>query len=253
MKTKLFIISLFSILLIGCTEMTQLAQSVLTETTSSTSLTQSEIIAGLKEALVTGAVNSSSILSATDGYYKDDLVKILLPDEADIITENISKIPGGDQLIENAIESINRAAEDAAKDVAPIFKSAITSMTITDALNILKGDDDAATQYLRKTTYDQLFNLYQPKIKTSVEKKLVGNISTVDSWDTLTGKWNNVATSLVGQVAGLKSVDTDLESYLTEKALDGMFLKIATEEKEIREDPAARVTSILQKVFGSLD
>lgn len=235
----------------GCAEVTQLAQSVLTA--DSSSLTQSEIIAGLKEALVTGTVSSSSILSATDGYYKDDLVKILLPDEAKVITENISKIPGGDDLVEDVIKNINRAAEDAAKEAAPIFKSAITSMTITDALNILKGDDDAATQYLRKTTYDQLFSLYQPKIKASVEKKLVGDISTKTSWDELTGKWNQVAGSVIGQIAGLKAVDTDLEDYLTEKALDGMFVKIASEEKEIREDPTARVTSLLQKVFGSVD
>ncbi len=241
---------LLLVLLTSCAELTQLANQVLE---TDTPLTQNEIVAGLKEALVTGANNSAAILGATDGYYGDELVKILLPPEADVIVDNVRRIPGGDKLIEDALLRINRAAEDAAKEAAPIFVNSITSMTFSDAVDILKGDDNAATTYLHKTTYDQLFDLYRPKIKQSVEKELVGGISTKESWDTLTGKWNTVASSVVGQVAGLKQVDTELEDYLTEKALNGLFLKIAEEEKQIRKDPAARVTSLLKKVFGSLD
>jgi hypothetical protein len=241
---------LFIFILSGCAEMMQLAQQTLD---SETPLTQTEIISGLKEALVTGTNHSASILGATDGYYKDELVKILLPPEANIIVENINKIPGGEKLLENVLLQINRAAEDAVSEAKPIFVNSITSMTISDAFGILKGEDNAATQYLHSTTYEQLFNLYRPKIKASVEKELVAGVSTKESWDTLIGKWNLVAGSIVGQVAGLKAVDTQLEDYLTQKALDGLFLKIADEEKQIRKDPAARVSALLKKVFGSLD
>ena len=239
-----------AILLTGCAEVMQIAQQTLE---GNAPLTQNEIIAGLKEALVTGTNNSVSILGAQNGYYKDELVKILLPPEADIIVDNIGKVPGGQKLLDDVLLHINRAAENAAKEAAPIFVSNIKSMTITDAVGILKGNDNAATAYLHKTTYDQLFELYRPKIKASVEKELVGGVSTKESWDTLVGKWNQVAGSFLGQTAGLKKVDTQLEDYLTAKALDGVFLKIAGEEKLIREDPAARVTSLLKRVFGSID
>ncbi len=241
---------LLVVVLTSCAELTQLAQQTLD---SNAPLSQNEIVAGLKEALINGANNSASILGATDGYYKDDLVKILLPPEANTIVDNIKKIPGGEDLLEDVLLQINRAAEDAAKEAAPIFISSIKSMAIPDAVGILKGDDNAATQYLNKTTYDQLFNLYRPKIKASVEKDLVGNISTKESWDSLTGKWNKLANGMAGQIAGLKPVNTELEDYLTQKALDGLFLKIADEEKQIRKDPAARVSSLLKRVFGSLD
>ncbi len=250
MKTTRFLPILLAILLTGCAEMMQLSQQYLD---ANAPLTQNEIIAGLKEALVTGTNNSSSILGATDGYYKDELVKILLPPEADIIVDNIGKIPGGEDLLNDVLLHINRAAEDAAKEASPIFINSITSMTITDAVDILKGDNNAATQYLHNTTYSELTELYRPKIKSSVEKELAGGISTKESWDTLIGKWNKVAGSFIGQTAGLKTVDTELEDYLTQKALDGLFLKIADEEKAIRENPAARVTSLLKKVFGSVD
>ncbi|WP_319589491.1 DUF4197 domain-containing protein [uncultured Draconibacterium sp.] len=239
-----------AVFLAGCAEVMQIAQQTLE---GNTPLTQSEIVAGLKEALITGTNNSVSILGAQDGYYKDELVKILLPPEADIIVDNIGKVPGGQKLLDDVLLHINRAAEDAAKEAAPIFVNSIKSMTINDAVGILKGDDNAATSYLHKTTYDQLFELYQPKIKTSVEKDLVGGVSTKESWDTLVGKWNLVADSFIGKTAGLEKVDTQLEDYLTAKALDGVFIKIAAEEKLIREDPAARVTSLLKKVFGSVD
>jgi hypothetical protein len=181
------------------------------------------------------------------------LVKIFLPPEADIIVNNISRVPGGKQLIEDVLLRINRAAEDAVSEAKPIFVNSIRSMTINDAVGILKGEDDAATSYLHRTTYDDLFNLYQPKIKASLDKKLVGNISTSQSWNTLVGKWNEIANSPVGKISGFKSVETNLDKYLTSKALDGLFLKIGTEEKRIRENPAARVTDLLKRVFGSVD
>jgi hypothetical protein len=248
-KSKILIVALFFILS-GCAELMQLSQQT---ASGSKSLTTTEIIAGLKEALIVGTNNSSNILGATDGYYKDELVKILLPPEADVIVKNINKIPGGNELIEDVLLKINRAAEDAVSEAKPIFVNSIKSMTIADGYAILKGEDDAATQYLRKTTYSQLFELYRPKIKASVEKKLVGNISTADSWNQITRKWNDLSKSIVGQIAGFKPVEIDLDEYLTNKALDGLFLKIAAEEKSIREDPMARVNSLLKRVFGTLD
>jgi hypothetical protein len=251
MKTKTFFLPiLLAFLFTGCAELTQLSQDYLE---SDAPLTKEEIIAGLKEALVTGTYNSADILGATDGYYKDELVKILLPPEANIIVENAGKIPGGQKLIDDVLLHINRAAEDAVKEAKPIFANSISSMTINDGLEILTGEDNAATEYLHRTTYDDLFKLYRPKIKASVEKDLVAGVSTEESWDTLVGKWNKVAKSVVGQMAGLQPVNTELEDYLTRKALDGLFLKIANEEKLIREDPAARVTGLLKRVFGSLD
>ncbi|MCF6357191.1 MAG: DUF4197 domain-containing protein [Draconibacterium sp.] len=250
MKTK-HILPIFLIFVItGCAELMQIAQ---TATSGDQPLTQTEIVSGLKEALIVGTNNSANILGVADGYYKDELVKIFLPPEADIIVKNISKIPGGDQLIEDILLKINRAAEDAVKDAKPIFVNSIKTMTITDAIGILGGEENAVTEYLHKTTYNQLFELYRPKIKASVEKKLVGNISTGQSWDMLTEKWNEVAKSLVGQIAGFKPVEIELDEYLTDKALDGLFLKIAEEEKQIRKDPMARVNNILKRVFGSLD
>jgi hypothetical protein len=245
----LFIAFLF-ITLNSCGQLKQFAKKLIG---GDQPLSQNEIVAGLKEALVVGTNKSAELLGATDGYYKDEMVKILLPPEADIIVKNINKIPGGSDLLEDVLLKINRAAEDAVSEAKPIFVNSIKSMTITDAVGILKGNDNAATQYLHKSTYPQLFALYKPKIKASVEKKLVGNVSTADSWNQLTKKWNDIAKSMVGQLAGFKPVEVELDEYLTNKALDGLFLKISAEEKLIRKDPIARVNSILKKVFGSLD
>ena len=243
---KIISISLLFVLS-GCAELKQIADQTMA---TSKPLSQNEIINGLKEALLVGTANSANILAISDGYYKDDLVKILLPPEADIIINNINKIPGGSQLLDNLLLNINLAAEDAAKEAKPIFVNSIRSMNITDAIGILKGDDHAATNYLRKTTYDQLFELYRPKIANSLEKKLVGNFSTRQSWNLLTGKWNEMANTFVGQIAGFKPVEVKLEEYLTTKALDGLFLKIGEEEKNIRKNPMARISEILKRVFS---
>ncbi len=250
MKINQFLPFLLLFIFTSCAELMQIAQTTFDEDKP---LSQTEITSGLKEALIVGTTNSANILGVTNGYYKDDLVKILLPPEADIIVKNISKIPGGDKLIEDVLLKINRAAEDAVKEAKPIFVNSIKSMSITDAIGILRGEENAATKYLHKTTYNQLFELYRPKIKASVEKKLVGNISTDQSWNSITNKWNEIAKSMIGQIAGFNSVEIELDEYLTHKALDGLFLKIEAEEKLIRKDPMARVNSILKRVFGSID
>jgi hypothetical protein len=249
MKTKIFFFLILLLIVGGCAEVAKVLQN----TGLSGPLTEDEVINGLREALITGSRNAASRLSAENGYYGDLTVKILLPDEARTIIDNISRIPGGDKLVEDVILRINRAAEDAAKEVAPIFINSIKSMTIKDAFNILNGADNAATSYLRATTYNELYALYKPKIQASTEKKIIGNISTQDSWTTLTSKWNTLANSVAGKIAGLKQVNTELDDYLTNKALSGVFLKVENEELKIRKDVSARVTPILKRVFGSLD
>jgi hypothetical protein len=240
-------VALAMLLSAGCAEIMQVVSS----TMGDQPLTNTEIIAGLKQALAVGTDSSVARVSKTDGYFRDELIKILLPPEAEVITRNLTRIPGGDKLLNDVILSINRAAEDAAKEAAPIFISSITSMTINDGMQILRGGDYAATEYLKRTTSDQLFSLYQPKIQTSIDKKLIGNISTAESWNKLTGEWNKIARSLVGQAAGFNTVDVKLDDYLTTKALDGLFMKIGEEEKKIRTDPMARVTDLLRRVFGA--
>jgi hypothetical protein len=249
MKNKIAASVLLLILFTGCAQLMNIVQTA----SAVSELTEGDIISGLKEALTIGARKAAEKLSQENGYYGDLSVKIPLPDEARVIVENISKIPGGDKLMEDVVLSINRAAEDAAREVAPIFASAVTQMTITDGYNILHGADNAATQYLISTTYDQLYSLYRPKISASTGKDIVAGISAQESWTTLTDKWNTLAESLAGRLAGFKPVNTDLDDFLTRKALDGIFLKVEGEELKIRKEVSARITPLLQKVFGSLD
>jgi hypothetical protein len=248
MKARVISFIAAVLILTGCAEVMNLLQSA-----SPVPLTEEEVVNGLKEALMTGARNSAQRLAAENGYYGDEAIKILLPDEAKIIIDNLSKLPGGDKLVQDVVLRINRAAEDAAKEVAPIFVNSIKQLTIRDAFSILNGADNAATGYLRSTTYTELYALYKPKIQASTEKKIVAGVSTKDSWVALTGKWNTLANSVAGRIASLKPVNTDLDEYLTNKALAGMFMKVEIEELKIRKDVSARISPILQRVFGTLD
>lgn len=248
MKVRLFVLTALIVIFSGCAELMNVLQSP-----ANLPLTEEEVVSGLKEALSTGARNSAERLAAENGYYGDAAIKILLPDEAKVIVDNISRIPGGQQLVEDVILRINRAAEDAAREAAPIFINSIRQMTIKDAFNILKGENNAATNYLRATTFNELYSLYKPKIRISTEKKIIGNVSTKDSWITLTGKWNTFANSIAGKLAGVKPVTTDLDDFLTTKALTGIFSKVEIEELRIRTDISARITPLLKRVFGSLD
>jgi hypothetical protein len=248
MKIRVLVFAALMLLIAGCAEMMSILQ-----TTVTIPLTEADVVNGLKEALITGARNSAQKLSAENGYFGDATIKIALPDEAKTIVDNISKLPGGQQLVDDVVLRINRAAEDAAKEIAPIFVNSVTSMTVQDAFGILKGADNAATNYLKSTTYTELYNLYKPKIQISTEKAIIGNISTKNSWVALTSKWNSLANSIAGKLAGLKPVNTDLDDFLTTKALSGVFLKVEAEELKIRKEVSARVTPLLQRVFGTLD
>ncbi|HNX82855.1 MAG: DUF4197 domain-containing protein [Bacteroidales bacterium] len=248
-RTRTAALVVLLIMLSGCAELLNTLKTI----SAVKQLTEADIVAGLREALSVGARNAAGRLASQDGYWGDPAVRIPLPDEAKVIVENIGRIPGGQQLIDNVVLSINRAAEDAAREVAPIFVNSVTQMTITDGYNILHGADNAATVYLRNTTWNGLYDLYKPKISASTGKEIVAGVSAQDSWNTLTGKWNQVANSVAGRLAGFKPVNTDLDDFLTRKALEGVFLKLEGEELKIRKEVSARVTPILREVFGTLD
>jgi len=209
--------------------------------------------AGLKEALSVGIAKGVKNLSQENGFYSDAALKIFLPKEASVIVDHIKLVPGGQTMLNDVVLRLNRAAEDAAGEATPIFVSAIKNMSFTDATGILFGPDTAATNYLRKTTFSKLTTAFQPKVESSLGKDLVGTISTTESWNTLKSAYNKVANSMIGKAASLKPVNTNLSAYVTQQTLNGLFLKIGNEEKNIRENPSARVTTLLQKVFGQLD
>lgn len=203
-----------------------------------TSLTNDEIVAGLKEALEKGANNSSQKLSAVDGFFKDAVIKILMPDEAKKAESTLRKIGLGKQ-VDDAILSMNRAAEDASKSAAPIFVNAIKQMSFQDALGILKGGDSAATKYLRAKTISQLTDAFRPVIETSLQK-----VDATKYWKTVFDSYNKLPTTR-------NKVNSDLTAYVTDKALAGLFYQVGQEEQKIRKDPLARTSDILKKVFGS--
>ncbi len=216
-------------------------------------LSEEEIIEGLKSALTVGTDTSATILHQQDGYYADIAVKILLPPQADQVLELKDDVPGLAPLVDTVILQINRAAEDAAVEAKPIFVNAITGITISQGRDILFGADNAATVYLKSSTYNSLFSVYCPKMTTSLNKPIVGGVSAQATWTALTTLWNNYASTFAGQLLGMNEVNVALDTFVTQKGLDGLFLKVADEEKSIRLDPAARVNAILQKVFGELD
>lgn len=244
---KIILLSLLYFLVSSCEVTEELIKIIETETP----LTEQEVIQGLKEALTISADTAVSIVSIKDGFFKDQLIKITFPEEADFILENkehpLLKAIGINQLIDDAILSMNRAAENAAKEASPIFVNAIKAMTIKDAFNILNGNDTAATQYLRESTYVKLKSAFKPKVKNSLDKPLVSGVSANEAWYTLTSGYNEVAKL----VPSLNTVNTALDDHVTQQALNGLFIKLAEEEKQIRKDPAARVTDILKRVFGN--
>ncbi len=198
-------------------------------------LSTAEVADGLKAALNQGVTKGTGLLSATDGYFANAAVKILMPPEAVKVEETLRKIGMGKQ-VDQAIMSMNRAAEDAAKSAAPIFLKAIKEMTIQDALGILGGKEDAATQYLRQQTSAPLTEAFRPVIDSSVNK-----VGATKYWNTIFTNYNRFAT---------EKINPDLTAYVTEQALKGLFFQVAQEEINIRKNPAARGTELLQKVFG---
>lgn len=246
--------AVLTVSLSSCAELLKLAQEVKLPTgTTQLPVSNTENIAGLKSSLEVGIEKAVSFLSIENAFYSNEALKILLPTEANQVIENIKLIPGGQDLVNKAILSLNRSAEDAVKEATPIFKNAIRNMSIADAGKILFGPDTAATAFLCQATYQELKTAFAPKVRASLDKPLVAGVSTSETWNTLTNAYNKVANTMVAKIAGLKPVNINLEEYATQKALDALFVKVAEEEKAIRTDPVARVNEILKRVFGQLD
>ena len=203
---------------------------------SKVNLSNDEIISGLKEALQVGTERSSQKLSAVDGFFKDAVIKILMPEEAKKVEKKLRGLGMGKQ-VDNAILSMNRGAEDAAKSAAPIFINAIKQMSVQDAMGILKGGDSAATKYLHEKTITALTEAFRPVIENSLAK-----VDATKHWNTVFTTYNKFSS---------EKVNTDLAAYVTEKALAGIFYQVAQEEMKIRKDPLARTSDILKKVFGN--
>lgn len=241
------------------TTLESLASSVADSGThSGLKVTNEEAIAAMKDALTEGIACASRTLSAPDGYFGNAVLKILLPPEAKNLMDCVGKIPQGQKLIDDVVLRINRSAEDAAKDVVPIFVDAIKQMTVADGIAIIKGGNNAATNYLESKTRQSLMNLYRPKVAAALSKPLVMNISAEKSWDSLTGAYNragvipNKAARFAGKKEPMPAIQVDLATYATGKALDGLYLKMGEEEAKIRANPFAYASAMIKKVFGAM-
>lgn len=201
------------------------------------SLSNSEVVSGLKEALNVGTRNATNRVSAVNGFLGNSLIKILMPPEAKKIETTLRSMGMG-SYVDKAITSMNRAAEDASGKAVPIFVNAITGITIQDGFSILKGPNDAATQYLKGRTTAELTSAFRPVIETSLNK-----VNATRYWAEIVTIYNRLPTTK-------QKINPDLVAYVTERALNGIFVNIAQEEAQIRTNPAARVTDILRKVFG---
>ncbi len=245
MKKILFIALFGSAALTACDVLEDVADTVTSGTgtgTEAPSLTNAEVISGLKEALTIGAKNGAGLASKVDGFWKNDRLRIPFPPEAEKVKQKALDL-GLDGKVEQFEMTMNRAAEEAAKEAAPIFVDAITGMSVQDGFEILNGGDGAATKYLQDKTTAGLRNAFQPKVKAAIDK-----VQLTKYWEPL-AKAYNTATMLTGG----EEIDPNLEQYITTKAIDGLFILVREEENKIRKDPVSRVTDTLKKVFGSLD
>jgi len=213
--------------------------STVTSQSSSTISNTIDIAAGLKEALNNGITKEVSKLTAVDGFYKNEAVKILMPDELLKVESTLRKFGMGN-LADQGVLAMNRAAEDAVKEATPIFVSAVKNMTITDAKSILLGNENAATVYLQGSTNKELYAKFSPVVQQSI-----GKVGADTIWSTIITKYN--------QLPFVTKINPDITDYITNKAMDGVFKMIAVEEKNIRTDLKSRTSPLLQSVFGLLD
>lgn len=235
MKKKIFVLSSF-LLLTGCAELQTVMQNLPNIEQGNGGLSSLDISNGLKQALELGVSQGVDLLSKKNGYYDNNLVKILLPEQLQKVDKTLRQIGLG-SLADQGIKLLNTAAEDAVNEAKPIFINAIKNLTFSDAAAILAGNKDAATQYLQKITTSQLVNAFSPKIKASLDK-----VGANEIWSQIMSKYN--AIPFVNQV------NADLTGYVTEKAIDGLFLQVAKKEEDIRTNISARTTPLLQKVFS---
>lgn len=242
MQAKIIVLAVAS--LIGFSSQAQLGKTLvnkgkeLTTGTGTTkpSLTNEEVISGLKEALTRGAKTSAESASLTDGFYKNAKIFIPFPPEAQQMKDKLIKL-GFETKVAEFEQSVNRAAEEAAKSAFDVFSAAVKDMTVGDGFAILNGGDTAATHYLREKTTDPLTEKFKPIVRTAMEKTNV------------TAYWTPLATTY-NKIPGVTKQNPDLEAYVTAKAIDGLMILISEQEAKIRQDPAAQVSDLLRKVFG---
>jgi len=242
MKTTNFIASALCVFVLfnftACDVLQKAAQSV-EGLNAQKPVTENEVIGGLKQALEMGIGNGANAVSQTDGYFKNPKIKIPFPPEVQKVANTLRTMGLGKE-VDKVVLSLNRAAEDAAKSAKPIFVKAIKSMTIKDAWNILKGEKNAATMYLKDKTWKDLFNVFKPVVKKSLDKVAA------------TKHWNKVITQY-NALPLVKKVNPNLDEYVTNKALDGLFIVVEDEEGKIRANPIKRTTELLKRVFRLQD
>ena len=251
MKKYLFLIGSVTIITLSATSCDPKTQEALlktgtdiltaattgTNTTSNSALSNSDVIKGLKEALSLGTNNSVLLTSKTDGFLKNPLIYVPWPSQAIVMKERLAQL-GFQTQITDFETSLNRAAEEATKTAAPIFLNAITNMSISDGFAILRGNDTAATHFLREKTYTSLKQTFAPTVTDAINK-----VKVTSYWSPLITTYN--------KIPGVEKQNPNLTDYVTDKAINGLMTLIAQEETKIRKDPMARVTDILKKVFGA--
>lgn len=246
MKIKFISATLFFslITLNSCDTLNEVAQAVNTAGTSTTNtpkLTNDEVISGLREALNVGIKNSVNLTSITDGFWKNDMIRIPFMEDA-IKVKQKALDWGLDGQVEKFEVTMNRAAEEATKEALPIFVDAIKNMSVSDGFAILNGGDDAATKFLKDQTTAKLITAFAPKVEAAI-----ANVKLTEYWNPIITKYNSAMTFTGGE-----KLNPDLNKYITEKAISGLFYMVEQEENKIRKDPMARVSDLLQKVFGSI-
>ena len=236
---KIFITCFFCFLIAGSVfaQFEKLKKAAKSLSSGGEAMSSEEIGAALKEALTNGISKGSDLVSQVDGYFKNPEIKLPFPPEARKAEERLRQMGLGGE-VDKFILTLNRAAEDAAKEAKPIFVSAIKQLTIQDAAGILKGEQDAATQYLKRTTSLALKEKFLPVVRNSLEK-----VNATKYYSELINTYNKVPL--------VQKMNPDLNAYATDKAIEGLFTMIAKEEKNIRNNPGARTTALLKKVFGS--
>lgn len=234
MRKLLLILLVFN--LTSCSELQGIVDQL---PQTGTVLSNADMAAGLRQALDLGIDKQVSKLTQKDGFFKNELVKILLPEELKKVDKGLRDI-GLDNLADEGLKVLNRAAEDAVKEATPIFVSAVKDITFNDAKNILLGNDNAATQYLTSKTQTQLYNKFKPVINSSFSK-----VGADQIWANLINKYNAIPFT--------NNVNPDLTDYVTGEALKGVYTMIAVEEKEIRNKVSSRTTDLLRKVFALQD
>ena len=230
---KKFFTVLFLLPIISCAELQQITEQM-PQTTSTYDISQ-----GLKEALNNGISKQVSKLTTTDGFFKNEMVKILLPQELQKVDKTLRDI-GLSSLADEGLKILNRAAEDAVQEATPIFVDAIKGMTFNDARNILMGADDAATNYLQNTTSTALYAKFNPVVSNSLSK-----VGADQVWTDIINRYN--------QIPLVTKVNPDLTDYVTSQAMEGVFRMISVEEKNIRTNTAARTSDVLKRVFALQD